>query len=90
MTEEQLAFEIEGMLRDAAVEAAPEWLGAPLHFSTAYDPPPELDAGVGACASGLGGHLAYRPPRSSTRTVSGSAMNASNSSTLANTGVPAN
>ena len=32
------------MLHDAAVEAAPEWTGAPLHFTTAYYPPAELDA----------------------------------------------
>lgn len=44
MNDEQLAFDIEGMLHDAAVEAAPEWTGAPLHFTTAYYPPGELDA----------------------------------------------
>lgn len=40
----QLAFDIEGMLYDAAVQAAPEWTGAPLHFTRAYYPPPEFDA----------------------------------------------
>ena len=44
MTEEQLAFDIEGMIHEAAVEAAPEWNGAPLHFTTAYYSPAELDA----------------------------------------------
>lgn len=44
MTEEQLAFDIEGMLHDARVEAAPEWTGAPLHFTTAYHSPDDLDA----------------------------------------------
>ena len=46
MTDAQLAFDIEGMLHDAAVEAAPEWSGAPLHFSTAYYPPAMLDAAL--------------------------------------------
>jgi hypothetical protein len=40
----QLAFDIEGMLHDAAVQAAPEWTGAPLYFTTAYYPPSEIDA----------------------------------------------
>ena len=44
MNDEQLAFDIEGMLHDAAVEAAPAWKGAPLHFTTAYYPPSQLDA----------------------------------------------
>lgn len=44
MSEEQLAFDIEGMLHEAAVESAPEWHGAPLHFTTAYYSPDELDA----------------------------------------------
>lgn len=44
MTEEQLAFDIEGMIHEAAVAAAPAWRGAPLHFTTAYYPPAELDA----------------------------------------------
>lgn len=44
MNDEQLAFDIEGMLHDAAVEAAPEWTGAPLHFTTAHYPPAALDA----------------------------------------------
>lgn len=43
MTEEQLAFDIEGMLHEAAVEAAPEWNGAPLCFTTAYYRPAEFD-----------------------------------------------
>ncbi|CUR58135.1 conserved hypothetical protein [metagenome] len=44
MTEQQLAFDIEGMIHEAAVEAAPEWSGAPLHFTTAYFSPAALDA----------------------------------------------
>lgn len=48
MSEEQLAFDIEGMLHEAAVkaavEAAPDWTGAPLRFTTAYFPPADLDA----------------------------------------------
>lgn len=46
MTEEQLAFDLEGMLHETAVAAAPEWHGAPLHFTTAYYSPYELDAAV--------------------------------------------
>jgi len=46
VTDEQLAFDIEGMLHDAAVEATPDWTGAPLHFTTTYYPPAELDAAV--------------------------------------------
>ena len=44
MTEEQLAFDIEAMLHESAVEAAPEWSGAPLAFTTAYWTPPNLEA----------------------------------------------
>lgn len=40
----QLAFDIEGMIHEAAVEAAPEWKGAPLHFTTNYYSPADLDA----------------------------------------------
>lgn len=43
MSEEQFAFDIEGMLHQAAVAAAPEWSGAPLHFATDYHSPLELD-----------------------------------------------
>lgn len=46
MSEEQLAFGIEGMLHEAAVEPTPEWRGAPLHFTMAYYPPAELDAAL--------------------------------------------
>ena len=46
MTEEQFAFDIEGMLHEAAVESAPEWHGAPLHFTTAYYPPAMFDAAL--------------------------------------------
>ena len=44
MTAEQLAFDIEGMIHAAAVEAAHEWSGAPLHFTAAYYPPADIDA----------------------------------------------
>lgn len=43
VSEEQFAFDIEGMLHEAAVAAAPEWSGAPLHFTTAHHSPIELD-----------------------------------------------
>ncbi len=46
-TEGQLAFDIEALLHEAAVEAAPEWQGAPLHFTTDYRAPAELDAAFG-------------------------------------------
>lgn len=47
MSEEQLAFDIEGMLHEAALESTPEWRGAPLHFTTVYYQPagPDLDDG---------------------------------------------
>ena len=45
MSEEQLAFDIEGMLHEAAVESTPEWRGAPLHFTTVYYPPQLAKAG---------------------------------------------
>lgn len=41
---DQLAFDIEGMLHAAQVEAAPPWTGAPLHFTVDYYSPDELDA----------------------------------------------
>lgn len=44
MSVEQLAFGIDGLIHRAAVEAAPEWRGAPLHFTTAYYSPADLDA----------------------------------------------
>jgi hypothetical protein len=40
----QLALDIEGMIHEAAVEAAPEWKGAPLQFTTNYYSPADLDA----------------------------------------------
>jgi hypothetical protein len=46
VSEEQLTFDIEGMLHEAAVESTPEWRGAPLHFTTAYYSPAELDAAL--------------------------------------------
>ena len=44
MTDEQLAFDIEAMLHESAIEAAPEWSGAPLGFTTAYWPAADLEA----------------------------------------------
>lgn len=43
MTEGRPTFDIEGMIHEAAVEAAPDWSGAPLHFTTAYFSPGDLD-----------------------------------------------
>ena len=40
----QLAFDIEGMIHAAEIEAAPPWTGAPLHFTVDYYPPGKLDA----------------------------------------------
>jgi hypothetical protein len=44
VTDEQLAFDIEAMLHESAIEEAPEWSGAPLDFTTAYWSPANLDA----------------------------------------------
>ena len=44
MTDEQLAFDIEAMLHESAIEAASEWSGAPLGFTTAYWPVADLEA----------------------------------------------
>jgi hypothetical protein len=44
VTDEQLAFDIEAMIHDAAIEEAPEWSGAPLGFTTAYWPVADLEA----------------------------------------------
>jgi Family of unknown function (DUF6349) len=44
VSEKQLAFDIEGMIHEAAVEAAPEWTGAPLRFTTTYHSPADLHA----------------------------------------------
>ena len=44
MSGEQLALDIEGMLHEARVQSAPEWSGAPLHFTTDYYSPGDLDA----------------------------------------------
>jgi hypothetical protein len=44
-TNGQLAFDIDTLLHDADLAAAPPWAGpAPLHFTTAYYTPAELDA----------------------------------------------
>lgn len=40
----QLAFDIDGLIHAAEVDAAPPWQGAPLHFTTGYFRPEELDA----------------------------------------------
>lgn len=44
MTGEQLAFDIDAMLHEDAVAAAPAWAGAPLRFTSSYFSPPEFDA----------------------------------------------
>lgn len=44
MSQDQLPFDVESMIHEAAVAAAPEWAGAPLHLITTYYPPAELDA----------------------------------------------
>ena len=44
MSGEQLALDIEGMLHEARVQSTPEWSGAPLHFTTDYYSPGDLDA----------------------------------------------
>ncbi|MBC9956086.1 hypothetical protein [Yimella sp. cx-51] len=46
MSQEQLVFDIDAMLHEAAVDAAPEWTGAPLRFTAAYQAPDALDAAV--------------------------------------------
>lgn len=46
MTDEQLAFDIEGMIHEAAVAAAPQWTDAPLRFTTAYHSPADLDGAM--------------------------------------------
>lgn len=43
----QLAFDIEALIHEAAVESAPPWQGAPLHFTTDYHSPADLDAAFG-------------------------------------------
>lgn len=40
----QLAFDIDALIHEAAVEAVPPWEGAPLTFTTDYHSPAELDA----------------------------------------------
>lgn len=47
MTDEQLALDIEAMLHESAIEAAPEWSGAPLGFTAAYWPAADLEAAHG-------------------------------------------
>lgn len=44
MTTAQLAFDIDSLLHDLEVEAAPEWTGAPLRYHEEYRTPDELDA----------------------------------------------
>lgn len=41
--EGQLAFDLDALNHAAEVEAAPEWQGAPLHFTTDYFSPAALD-----------------------------------------------
>lgn len=40
----QLAFDLDAMIHDLDVQAAPAWEGAPLHYTTAYYAPDELEA----------------------------------------------
>lgn len=40
----QLAFDIDAMIHTLDVEQMPAWTGAPLHFTTAYYAPSDLDA----------------------------------------------
>lgn len=44
MTDEQLAFNVEGMFHKAAITAAPERSGVPLTFRIDYCSPAALDA----------------------------------------------
>lgn len=41
--EGQLSFDIDALIHAAEIEATPEWQGAPLHFTTGYYSPAELD-----------------------------------------------
>lgn len=41
---DQLAFDIDGMIHEAEVAAAPPWEGAPLHFTVDYYSPADLEA----------------------------------------------
>lgn len=38
---QQIAFNIQDLLREAELDAAPEWTGTPLHFHTVYATPEE-------------------------------------------------
>lgn len=40
----QLTFDLDAMIHEMDVAAAPAWTGAPLHFTTAYWNPADLDA----------------------------------------------
>lgn len=57
---DQLAFDIDGMIHEAEVAAAPPWAGpAPLHFTVDYYTPAELEA-AWQHAVFLDGHSASR------------------------------
>lgn len=63
----QLAFDLDALIHEADVAAAPAWTGAPLHFTTVYHPPAELIAALERSAfehrhSGrFGGHNMWHP-----------------------------
>ncbi|WP_448810542.1 DUF6349 family protein [Agromyces bauzanensis] len=42
----QLTFDIDAMIHELDVQTLPEWNGAPLHFTTRYHTPAELDAAM--------------------------------------------
>ena len=44
MSTAQLAFDIDALIHQADVDAAPEWAGAPLRYHEEYRTPAELDA----------------------------------------------
>jgi hypothetical protein len=63
----QLAFDIDALIHEAAVATTRPWRGAPLHFTTDYHPPADLDAAFaqwqflhGAFASVPRSHMWHR------------------------------
>lgn len=43
---DQLAFDIDELIREARLKNTPAWTGAPLHFTTEYHPPADLVAAL--------------------------------------------
>lgn len=43
VSDEQLAFDIDAMLHEAAIDSAPPWSGAPLRFTSGYHSPAEFE-----------------------------------------------